>query len=806
MTEQPTADCWQQLSQLFQQALDLQVDARAGFIAQIGDDDLRRELEAMLAADGDTSAFDRPLAEAVDIDRLASAPPPPDAAIGQHLGVWQLQEILGRGGMGVVYAAHRTDGIAQQAAIKRLHAGGLARMQAERFEQERQILAGLTHPHIARLLDGGVDAHGDPWFAMERVDGEPITDWADARQLPLRARIELLLPVCAAIQHSHERFIVHRDLKPDNVLVDADGNPKVLDFGVAKLVDPLRPGTTRTGLAAGFTPEYATPEQLSGGDITAATDVYALGLVLYHLLTGRMPWRFDDIDLVARIDAISQQAPMRPEQAITCDGPDQQRLRLRQRDIDQAAFRRYVRGDLTRILQTALAKEPGRRYATVSAFAADLRRFLDGRPVSVGGDTFAYRARKFAARNRWGVGMAGLAVLLLVAGTAGILMQTLQARAEAARAEREAVRAEAAAVRANREVERMTATNEFMRSVFSSANPDSSGRPDITLREALDNTLRSLEQEPGTSHEAHIRFLLAAASSYEALGEIDKAGDAVSRALQLQEAELPNADEARGWILSAMAWMKMTEDSNAALALAEEALARQLASEPVSEAGVRDAMSVLSGVQYHDGDFSSAIETTRDIRQRMLDSGLDEAHQDVISTYSNEAIMLTALKRFDDASALHERVIALRSRASGPDAMQTVLERQYYGISLDRAGRHEEALRQFDLVMPALSNFVDENHPRYQSLVLARAGALVRLGRHADAIAPLSQVHDFARKHTFNHRQGLIAGWYVEALAALERCDEAQAVLDELAARDIRIRSDEGPSTTGDCALVGLEG
>ena len=420
---------WLRLSHLFDRAIDLDIAARNAFLDAecAGDADLRDELQRMLDADAESSAFD---AGAAGVIALDDASPHDEDASGEQLGAWQLQSRLGSGGTGTVYVAHRQDDTAQRAAIKRLQRRWDGSAHAQRFLQERRILAALSHANIPALLDHGVDDEGRPWFALEFVDGDTLTAWADARQLNPRERIALFLHVCAAVQHAHERFVVHRDLKPANILVDADGRARVLDFGVAKRLDTE--GSTRTGVFAGFTPEYAAPEQISNGPVSAATDVYALGVVLYELLSGQLPYRFDHADLRGAAEAITGHTAGRLDRALVTGDANDVQARIERRRTSVLAFRRFVRGDLTRIVQTALAKEPERRYASVQAFATDLQYFLEGRPVSVTGDTFGYRARKFVQRNRWGVAMTALAAIAIVTGVTGTLLKANEARREAA--------------------------------------------------------------------------------------------------------------------------------------------------------------------------------------------------------------------------------------------------------------------------------------------------------------------------------------------------------------------------------------
>ena len=419
------------LLDLFGRCLGQDAAGRDAVLAGIDDPGLRRALARMLDADGADGALDAGAPGLVRPQDLAATRQDDDALPrGSRLGPWRLDRVLGRGGMGTVYQAHRDDGSGQRAAVKHLHRRWSGGPQADRFAQEQRILAALSHPGLPRLIDHGRDHEQRPWLALEFVDGQPLVHWADARRLGLRERVDLFRRVCAAVQHAHERFVVHRDLKPANILVDPDGHPKVLDFGVAKRTDDAL-DRTGTGLMAGFTPEYAAPEQVTGGVISAATDVYALGVLLYELLCGQRPYRLDPHNVREAAETITTRAGVQLEKAIAAGTPEATARRLADRGTDARAFRRFVRGDLSRIVQTALAKEPERRYASVRAFSDDLGRLLDGRPVSVAGDTLGYRAGKFVRRNRWGVAAAGVAVLAVVLGGVALAWQAGRAQREA---------------------------------------------------------------------------------------------------------------------------------------------------------------------------------------------------------------------------------------------------------------------------------------------------------------------------------------------------------------------------------------
>ena len=429
--------------------------ARAALLdAECADDAaLRREVESLLAAD--QAAADEPTVPA-----LAASPDLVHALLTDHadddeqrwlgirIGAFEIERVLGRGGMGAVFLANRVDGeYAQQVAIKLIRQGYGSGSLHARLRAERQILASLAHPRIARLLDGGVAADGTPYIVMEYVDGANLLEYCHAQQLSLQARLELFLSLLDAVEYAHQRLVVHRDIKPSNILVDQDGRAKLLDFGVAKLL-AAEASTTAAAGAAPFTPAYAAPEQIRGETVTTAIDIYALGLVLYEVLTGARPYRVDESSPRAYEIAVLEQTPTRPSDAVRAD-----------RDIDVARVRKALRGDLDAIVLKALRKEPAQRYASVADFAADIRCHLTQRPVAARqgnfplcGGSLPAPARLRARARRHRAGRASLA---------GPLLTELQRREAVAARER----AESEAARANQ-------VTEFMVEVFEQANPE----------------------------------------------------------------------------------------------------------------------------------------------------------------------------------------------------------------------------------------------------------------------------------------------------------------------------------------------
>jgi non-specific serine/threonine protein kinase/serine/threonine-protein kinase len=408
------AERWQRAKDVFQAALDRAPEARAAFLAEAcaGDHELRREVESLLAAHDGVGSF---------LSKPAALEGPREPHVQPHrVGPYRILDAIGHGGMGTVYRAVRDDDAFQKTVALKLVAGGLGSERIERrFRQERQILAHLQHPNIATVLDGGTSEDGQPYLVMEHVQGLPITEYCAARALGTQERLALFRTVCGAVHYAHQNLVVHRDIKPGNVLVDEQGIPKLLDFGIAKLlaagVDPDA-APTATVLPA-MTPEYASPEQVKGQAITTASDVYSLGVLLYELLAQRRPYEVNTESLEAIVRVVCQTEPKAPSEASRGTAPVQ-----RPAGIPQPS---ELRGDLDTIVLKALRKEPERRYASAYELSEDIRRHLDGLPVTARADTLAYRAGKFVGRHRTGVAAVFLVSASLVGG---IVATTRQAR------------------------------------------------------------------------------------------------------------------------------------------------------------------------------------------------------------------------------------------------------------------------------------------------------------------------------------------------------------------------------------------
>ncbi|MEO8010261.1 MAG: serine/threonine-protein kinase, partial [Dokdonella sp.] len=394
------AESWARARAVFDQLVDLPESEWNAQLDVLGivESSLRGEILSLLRADradqimtGVDAQAPQMVAQLADAERDAQQA----RLVGQTVGAFRLINEIGRGGMGTVWLAQRVDGeFEQQVAIKLIRAGWDASEVDARFRAERQILAGLTHPNIARLIDGGVTADGRPWLALEYVDGVDLRTFCEREKLDLRARLRLFLTVCAAVSHAHSRLIVHRDLKPSNLLVTGAGEVKLLDFGIAKLIDGSATHASQTRV---FTPEYAAPEQVRGEAVTTAVDVHALGLLLYELLTGKRPYKVNHSTPAAYERAILDQIPTRPSLAWTRQPNDAVAPLLH--ELSTRHLARELRGDLDAIVLKALRKDPADRYASVADFALDIDNHLQRRPVAARRGGWRYRATRFLRRH-----------------------------------------------------------------------------------------------------------------------------------------------------------------------------------------------------------------------------------------------------------------------------------------------------------------------------------------------------------------------------------------------------------------------
>jgi eukaryotic-like serine/threonine-protein kinase len=481
--EELTAERWQQIKAIVAGALETSPERRSEFVKEEcgSDEELLREVESLL--DQTTGSLEEFAQGTTDSLRRQMSILVPD----QRVGTYRILRELGRGGMGAVYLAERADGaFEKQVAIKVLKRGTDTDEVLRRFSGERQILARLTHPNIAALLDAGTTENDLPYFVMEYVDGRPITKYADEHKLSVTDRLKLFREVCSAVSYAHQHLVIHRDLKPTNVLVTSNGGIKLLDFGIAKLLDESTPEVT-VAAQRRMTPEYASPEQVRGDPVTTVSDVYSLGVLLYELLTGGRPYKLKTRSAEEVTKAICEQNPDRPSTAVTRS--------IAENGVER--IQRQLRGDLDNIVLKALRKEPERRYASVDQFSADIRRYLEGLPVRARKDTVGYRAGKFVKRHKIGVAAVALIMSILAVG---IITTTIEAR------------------RANRrfnEVRRLAHSVLFDYHDAIAALPGSTGVRQKLVQDALEY-LDNLSREASNDRD----LLRELATAYQKVGQI----------------------------------------------------------------------------------------------------------------------------------------------------------------------------------------------------------------------------------------------------------------------------------------------
>ena len=667
---------WTQIQTLFDAALERPPDEREAFLRATCADapDLFAEVRSLLAADADA----HPMLDSLALDALAL---PPDLlpegilpAEGERVGPYRIVRPLGRGGMGAVFLAERADGqFEQQVALKLIHSGAASTQIVRRFQGERQILARLNHPHIARLFDGGLTDDGRPYFAMEYIDGEPLDRYCDARDASVDERIRLLRTVCDAVQYAHRRLVVHRDLKPSNILVTDDGTVKLLDFGIAKMLtgedDALvDPGLTQTGHAV-MTPAYAAPEQVRHAPVTTATDVYTLGVVLYELLAGERPF-----DLTGRspaeIERIVGEEPPAPPSAVA-----------------PTRRQRALLGDLDTICLKALRKEPERRYASAEQLADDLEHHLDGRPVTAQPDTVGYRTRKFVQRHRASVTAATL-VVLLIAALVGFYTTRLAQ-------ERDRARLEAATA---------TLVSDFLQGLFAVSDPGESGGEDLTARAVLDQGAERIEHELADQPVVQARMMHVMGEVYQSLGAFDAAAPLLERALALRRESLDAGHLDIASSLNSLAVLRQetgqyaAADSlfRAALALQEKGLgpddpavaatlhnwgtllhvqgqyeraeslfqrALTIRTVQFGAADPRTAATLNERATLHfDQDDLGGAETLYRQALEVRRQHFEGDHPDVAASLNNLAMVLRHKSQFDEAEALYREALGMRER------------------------------------------------------------------------------------------------------------------------------------------------
>jgi serine/threonine-protein kinase len=795
------------LSALLDEALALAPEAREAWLAALSTDDpeLKRLtgelLTAHSAADADALLETRHALEA----QFAAATGIDASQVGKSFGPYRILRELGHGGMGAVWLAERADGLfSRQVALKLLHTSLAGTALTERFARERAILAALNHPHIARLLDAGFSA-GQPYLALEYVEGVPLTTYCDERRLPLRTRIELMLQVLSAVQHAHRNLVIHRDLKPSNILVTPDGQVSLLDFGIAKLMRDGEAKETELTQFAGraLTPEYASPEQIAGAPITTASDVYALGVVLYELLCGSRPYALKRDSRGALEEAILAAEPIKASQSALTDAIVQARATTVRK------LRQALSGDLDTILGKALKKDPVERYATADAFLQDLQRYLAGEPVSARPDSAAYRLRKLVARNRFAVAAVALIGVALASATAISLWQARLAREQATLAAREAKRAQA--------------VQGFLLDIFKTntdTQPDPLKARQTTARNLLDIGARRVGESLRDSPEAQLEVLGTLGSMYWQLGLDERAADMDAQAIALlkrtrgprdrevagalldyaeeiaatsRRGEIPaildeaqeildalgDQSEYRGHLLLERARLYSFTDVERSLALSEQTLQfyQQRYPTAVKRLG---AVSLIALGHWLRGEYDKA--ETQFVQLVALINAMDQPEvAATIATRINLAAVRGDRLKLDEAERELRQIAEESRRINGAAHLNTVTAQARLGALLHATFRRSEARALLEDALAKTGEGTANDLPHVTTLVRRSYGvAMLAEGRIEAAEQALALDVAISRaNYPGSMRLGDALRAHGAALSALGRYGQAQHELDE---------------------------
>lgn len=696
---------WRQIEGLFNEVVDLSEEKRRAVLEARAIDDpaLVSEVVDLLANDSTTDGLmDSDLIGGI-AEKLA---PAPALVAGERLGPWEIVEQIGRGGMGEVFSAVRADGAYEQRVAVKVIRGVLNEAAMERLRIERQLLARLEHPNIARLQDGGTTESGAPYLVMEFVDGDPIDRYCDALQLGLDDRLRLFLEVCEAVAHAHLHLVVHRDLKPGNVLVSKEGHLKLLDFGISKALSADTDLSVTAPDSRPMTPRYAAPEQILGNAITTATDVYSLGVMLYELLTGLRPHEHLAHDLHLHERAVCDDLPATPSTAVLKDASDGNDIgtsvaRSRLRAAKPLELRRRLSGDLDVVVMYALRKDPERRYPNAAALREDLLRVLDRRPVSARRDTVAYRTARFVTRHRAAAVLLSLLVIALVVGT-------VTATRFAMLAKEEAVRADQKAAQALKDAKRYEGVSRFLTSLLSAPGADIGAEaPMSAYLEFAERRLSSPEHVPDRVTRGSIHAALGLA--WQSLSHFEDAKRQLLAAVECYEGDGSRSARADvlGMLGSVYSDLGKYDDAEAVYRRA----IRDLEEEDIHHPARVDQLGNLAGLLIHRGnlpeaerELSAAIELSTRLRS---ESSL--AHATLLAQHAD--LLLILGRELDQAEAEVRRALQVARRARGEDdatvrSYEVVLAR----ILLQR-GHPEEARQLATTALDRLTQVVGEDSP-----------------------------------------------------------------------------------------------
>jgi len=733
-----TPEQWRLVSPYLDQALDMSERERDAW------------LESLRATDATIADLVQNLLDeqrALNGERFLEQGPVPVAGLNtlsnRSIGAYQLIKVIGQGGMGSVWLAQRSDGrFERHAAVKFLNTALAAGSGAERFKREGSILGRLCHPNIADLLDAGVTADGQPYLVLEYIEGLPLSEYCDQHQLDIDSRIRLFLDVLKAVAHAHANLVVHRDIKPSNVLVTIDGHVKLLDFGIAKmLADESHPGEPTLLTAEGggaLTPQFAAPEQITGGSITTATDVYGLGVLLYLLLTGRHPAGPLSRSTAELVRSIVETEPSRPSSAIALSAADSN---AENRSSTADKLRRKLRGDLDTIIGKALKKEPGERYASVQALADDLQRYLSSEPISARPDTFHYRAGKFVRRNRTAVSLTALAVLAILFGTAATLLQ-----ARSARRQRDA---------ALRERDHANRIADFMTNMFKISDPSETVGRGVTAREILDKASTEIEQGLADDPMLQAQMMQTMGTAYLNLGFYERSHFLLERAISISKSAGGPENQVTLSCMNDFAGLLTQEGKYAdAEKLQRETLEVQRRVLGPEHLDTLITMGDLSGTIALRGDrLHEAEKLGREVLEKERRVLGPENRHTLIAMDSLAAILGTEGK-LSESEQLGAETIELERRVFGPDHLLVLNTMGNQADTLYLMGKYPEAQRILQQTLDIQLRVLGPDHPETARSIYNLACVAARQGKRDEVFSLLDRSIDHLSPRTVPKIEG----------------------------------------------------
>ncbi|MEM8931734.1 MAG: serine/threonine-protein kinase [Acidobacteriota bacterium] len=762
---------WSRIDELFTAADELPEDEREAFLNQECGDDRRlvERVAALLAAEVETADAVGGLAAelspfAAARDAVDTSPDVADEPVPDRIGSYDVLHEVGRGGSSSVFLAVRADGVFRKHVALKLVRRGLDTQDIlRRLHRERQILARLDHPNIARLLDGGSLPDGRPYLVMDYAEGLPIDEDCQRRGLDVRQRIELFIEVCRAVHFAHQNLTIHRDIKPSNILVTADGTPKLLDFGIAKVLEPTEGLSLQvTGPGVRFmTPAYASPEQLRGDVLSTSTDVYSLGVLLHRLLTGVLPYKLDRLSL-RQADALLDAPPPRPSQRIDAES-------MESIGLPAASWRRHrtlLAGDLDTIVAMALRVEPERRYGSAEQLAEDLQRHLDGLPVRAQADRWSYRAKKFVVRHARALTVAACVVLLLASVVTFFSIRLIHERD----------RAFQASIRAELESSKSAQVTEFLQQIFEVSNPSRSLGESVTAVQLLDRGAAQIDTGLAAEPEVQASMKAVIGQSYAGLGLYPEAEAQLERSFALRRdlfrsphamlaeshQQLANLRAAQGRLAAAHEHLT-------------EAFEQRLALFGPNDPRTAESQADLGALAHLQGRFDEAEALYRQARARLRKDPGPMAPAS-LQIESNLVSLLYHQRRYDEAATVGRRVVASQTTALGahhPDTIATEAKLIAILVADDRHAEAEPLLRE---LWRRQTQLLGPEHPDVALAANNLAAVLFYLGRYDEAEPLYRRALDIqTAAHGSKHPRTIGTMLNLADLHAIGRHDDATA-------------------------------